>query len=242
MNTSDLPISPSWNTDVVPKLIHQTAPGDTKRWHPLWALCQQTWKEKFPECKYKLWSDEDIDAFMRTRFPSFYPSFAGFRYQIHRVDAFRYFLLYEFGGIYVDMDYECVKPFADLLPPGKVSIAENMHWPERFQNALMASPPRHPFWLHVFEVLKKNYTMQMDPSYFRNVLNTAGPGMLEAAWQSAPEEYLHALPKLQFSYYEKEVSALLTQRVALEPIADPSVYAAHHCTVAWAPKKGESPR
>jgi hypothetical protein len=28
------------------------------------------------------------------------------------------------------MDYECVKNFEHLLPEGKVSIAENMHWPE----------------------------------------------------------------------------------------------------------------
>lgn len=237
MNFFDLPVSPTWNTDVVPRMIHQTAPADTTRWHPLWPLCQRTWKEKFPDYHYKLWNDQDIDDFIRARFPSFYPSFVGFRYQIHRVDAFRYFLLYEVGGIYADMDYECVKPFGDLLPAGKVSIAENMHWPERFQNALIASPPRHPFWLHVFETLVKNYTQQMDSSYFRGVLNTAGPGMLEAAWQSVPPEYLHPLPKQQFSFYDKEASAFLARRESLEPITDPNVFAAHHCTVVWAPVK-----
>lgn len=233
MNVRELPVSPSWRTDAVPKIIHQTAPADRGRWHPIWSLCQPTWQKHFPDYEYKFWNDVDIEAFMRTRFPSFYPSFMGFRYQIHRVDAFRYFLLYDVGGIYADMDYECVKPFSHLLPPGKVSIAENMHFPDRFQNALMASPPRHPFWLHVFEELLKNYTKQMDASLFRSVLNSTGPGMLECAWQGAPAEYLNPLPKNQFSFFEKEVSALCLGRNSLEPITDPSVYAAHYCTIVW---------
>lgn len=233
MSITELPTSPSWGTDEVPKLIHQTAPTDRTKWHPLWSLCQPTWRQNFPDYKYKLWSDEDIDEFMRARFPSFYPSFAGFRYQIQRVDAFRYFLLFDVGGIYADMDYQCVRPFGGMLPAGKVSIAENMHWPERFQNALMASAPGHPFWLHVFECLLKNYTQQMDTSYFRSVLNTAGPGMLEAAWQSAPAEYLNPLPKHQFSYFDKHESALGVARDSLEAITDPTVYAAHYCTVKW---------
>ena len=233
MDLDTFSVSPTWNKDVVPKLLHQTAPADKSRWHPLWEICQKTWIEKFPDYEYKLWSDEDIDEFMRTRCSAFYPSFKSFRYQIQRVDAFRYFLLYEIGGIYVDMDYECVKPFGHLLPAGKVSIGENMHWPERFQNALMASPPKHPFWIHAFDALLKSFTQQMDPSYFRSILNTAGPGMLELAWRNAPAIYLNPLPKLQFSYYEKEVSAHLASRIELQPIPDENVYAAHHCTVVW---------
>lgn len=235
MDPNSFAVSPSWATDAVPRLIHQTAPSDPSKWHALWPLCQRTWREKFPDYEYKLWSDEDIDQFMKTRFPEFYPSFVGFRYQIQRVDAFRYFLLYDIGGIYVDMDYQCVQPFGHLLPNGRVSIAENTHWPERFQNALMASPPKHPFWRHVFAALLKSYTQQMHPSKFHSVLYTAGPGMLEMAWQGCPPEFLNALPKEQFSFYEKEDSALLMKRKTLEAIVDPNVFAAHHCTVMWVP-------
>jgi mannosyltransferase OCH1-like enzyme len=233
MNLENLPLSPTWQTDEVPKLLHQTAPADRSKWHPLWERCQRTWAPHFPEHTYKLWTDEDIDEFMRTRFPQFYPMFAGFRYQIHRVDAFRYFLLYELGGIYVDMDYECVKNFEHLLPKGKVSIAENMHWPERFQNALMASPPRHPFWIYTLDALRTCYTNQMDPSFFRSVLNTAGPGMIELATQNAPAEYINALPKKQFSFFEKEHSAFELDRTELTRLTESDIYAAHHCTVTW---------
>ncbi len=233
MKLDSLPLSPTWQTDEVPKLLHQTAPSDRSKWHPLWEVCQRTWAHHFPNHTYKLWSDEDIDDFMRSRFPQFYPMFAGFRYQIQRVDAFRYFLLYEIGGLYVDMDYQCVHNFESLLPPGKVSIAENMHWPERFQNALMASAPRHPFWIYAFDALAKCYTYQMDSSFFKSILNTAGPGMIEVATQSAPAEYLNPLPKRQFSYFEKEVSALETGRQQITEISEPDVYAAHHCTVMW---------
>ena len=47
---------------MIPKIIHQTAPADKSKWHPIWEICQNSWKENFPspEYSYKFWNDDDL--------------------------------------------------------------------------------------------------------------------------------------------------------------------------------------
>lgn len=226
VKTLKMPLySTTWNTDGVPKLVHQCAPADKSKWHPLWHLCQKTWFEHFPQHTYLMWTDEGIDDFMKTKYSSFYPIFKAYNENIKRFDAFRYFLLYEFGGIYADMDYECVKAFHHVLPAGKVSIAESMHaWDEGYQNALMASPPKHPFWLYVIDELIRRKD-ELDVMY------ATGPLLVVQAIRDAPKDMFSGLPRKQFSYVIDTVN--ISGRTHLDPIKDPSVYAAHHCTSVY---------
>jgi hypothetical protein len=57
--------------------------------------------------------------------------------------------------------------------------------------------------------------------------------MIEVATQNAPAEYINALPKKQFSFFEKEHSAFELDRVDLTTLPDGEIFAAHHCTVSW---------
>lgn len=221
------PFSSSWETDTVPLLLHQTAPADKSKWHVLWKPCQESWIKKLPHFTYCMWNDQDIVALIQKRYPKFLPIFHAYDHDIKRIDAFRYFLLYEYGGVYVDMDYECVRKFDHALAKGKVSIAESMFEGERYQNAFMASPPRHPFWLYMFEVLLKNKDDQ--------VVFATGPKAIDEAAALAPAEMYNSLPKDRFSVIEPFESSLNSQRTVLNKDweAHPKVYAAHHCTGTW---------
>ena len=74
---------------------------------------------------------------------------------IKRFDVARYFILYKYGGIYADMDYECFRNFENLIPQNKVSISESPYTQNEYlQNALMISPKEHPFWNKVIEKAK----------------------------------------------------------------------------------------
>lgn len=180
------PPSASWRTDPIPKIIHQTAPADTNKWPDEWKECQESWKKHFPDYQYRLWTDEDIDDFIKTSYPAFYDMFKSYDRHIKRVDAFRYFVLYEFGGIYADMDYLCLKNFEHLLPVGKVSC--NEAGVDVYQNALMASPAKHPFWHHVFQELYTN------PDHHDVVIAT-GPHVLFRAHERAinGDELVHQI-------------------------------------------------
>ena len=193
----ELPVSNTWDSDLVPRIIHQTAPSDKSRWNPDWERCQKTWHKHFPDYQYMFWSDEDLDEFIRTKYPWFYPTFKGYDKNIKRVDSARYFILHEYGGIYADMDYECIENFETQLPPGKVSIAESKLkdyvFPiEKYQNALMASPPKHPFWNFVCRVLEKNKNIG-------NVLIATGPDVIKQAVYNCSPDMFHSLSYSEFT-------------------------------------------
>ena len=40
-------------------------------------------------------------------YPELIPVYESFPYAVQRWDAIRYLILYTFGGLYVDLDYEC---------------------------------------------------------------------------------------------------------------------------------------
>lgn len=138
----------------VPKIIHQTAPADTSKWPKIWFRCQKSWRDNFPDYEYRMWTDEDIDNLVQTKYPRYYDMFKAYDKDIKRFDAARYFILNEYGGVYADMDYECHKRFE--LGPGVSMNQTPMVNQNVLQNALMASPPKHPLWQRVFDALVQN--------------------------------------------------------------------------------------
>ena len=97
---------------MIPKLIHQTARTadiDQRSRH-----YQAIVRAMHPDWTYKLWTDADNDAFVRAEFPDFYPIFAGFPKGIMRADVIRYLLMDRLGGLYLDLDYEVLRPFDRL--------------------------------------------------------------------------------------------------------------------------------
>ena len=74
-----------------------------------------TWKSFHPNWNYKLWTMNKIDSFMKNEFPDYYDFFSNYPTTIQKIDAFRYFMLYKFGGLYVDFDVLCKKNIEHLL-------------------------------------------------------------------------------------------------------------------------------
>jgi len=130
-----------------PGILHQMAPADSRRWHPIWRRCQASWRQEFAGFDYQMWDDERIDAFVRERFPGHYPVFAACPLQIIKIDFARYMILYEYGGIYADMDMYCYRNFYDELDRD-VHLVEvfNEKNDELVQNSLMTGVAGHPFF------------------------------------------------------------------------------------------------
>lgn len=96
-------------TDHIPKKIHQIwfggeLPDRFKRYTETWQILHPAWE-------YKLWTDGDIDTVNIERRDVF--NIATNLGQ--KSDIFRYEILRQQGGIYVDTDFECLKPLDDLL-------------------------------------------------------------------------------------------------------------------------------
>jgi mannosyltransferase OCH1-like enzyme len=223
----------------VSRIIHQTAPSDESKWNPVWKPCQESWKRNFPDWEYRMWTDEDLDEFIKTKYNWFYPTYIGYPQNIMRFDSARYFILYEYGGIYADMDFECVKNFENLLPSGLAFAAETP-WDtpgEVYQNALMGSPPKHEYWIHVFEDLKAHQNVA-------SVLNATGPEVIHRVADAYPDLF-YSLKSKNFAppFEDSENSAklaattledknsLVMKRFYSKP--GPEVYTRHHGSCEW---------
>ena len=90
---------------MIPHKIHQIWLG--KSTIPLFFnRLTESWKNMNKACKHILWDDSKAVEFIRNEFPHIQPIYVNLQYDIQRVDLLKYLILYKFGGVYVDIDYE----------------------------------------------------------------------------------------------------------------------------------------
>ena len=66
----------------------------------------ETWMGKHPHWQYWFWTKESQEKFLRERYPKYLPQYLEYELDIQRADMIRFLILYEFGGIYADLDVE----------------------------------------------------------------------------------------------------------------------------------------
>eukprot|EP00041_Stephanoeca_diplocostata_P015820 m.303534 g.303534 ORF g.303534 m.303534 type:complete len:222 (-) comp20168_c0_seq2:813-1478(-) len=107
----------------IPRIVHQEWKS-----HSLYPN-QRKWREKCqlinPGWEFRLYNDSENRALLEEHFPWFLPTYDNYPNTINRVDAIRIFYLAKFGGIYMDLDYTCLRPFDDLLKDSQFVVAED---------------------------------------------------------------------------------------------------------------------
>jgi len=137
-----------------PKLIFQTwktrdIPDTFRDW-------PRSWDRQFPDYQHIILDDEDLFVFISEKFPWFLDHYKNYDQHIKRVDAARYFLMYEYGGIYADLDFECLKNFQDLIVDYDVVLGMvNPKSRHAVSNALLISKPKADFWKFVISRLQE---------------------------------------------------------------------------------------
>ncbi len=103
------------------------------------------------------WDDGDNRRFIAANYPWFLPVYDEYPAEIYRADAVRYFWLYHFGGVYIDLDSECLKPLQPLCDAQGGVVLGRMGSDPGFvhsiPNAVMMSSRREPFWLYVVHLM-----------------------------------------------------------------------------------------
>jgi len=223
----------------IPTIIHQT--WKHKQIPVQFKSYVKSWKIHHPSWAYRFWDDNDNRHLIQTRYPWFLPIYDNYSFNIQRADAVRYFILYTYGGLYVDLDYECLKPVNTLLlNQSSVFTTEapehsDMHDVEYIiSNAFMASTPGHPFMYTIMKSLI-TYTPKQT-CYDKFVLETTGPFMLNRVFKHyhdptnisiIPSQYLSPL-----TYKEAES---LREKNHCEKIQTKlqHAYAVHHHAGTW---------
>jgi len=123
----------------IPKIIHQfcfVRPPPEK-----YVKFQKSWIEKHPDWEYHLWTEEDIQSLLLQN-PSLYKKTTDLN---KKTTLLRYEILNQFGGLFVDLDCECYRPF-DILHETcdfYAGIIDEIHNPQ-IGHAVIGSIPGHP--------------------------------------------------------------------------------------------------
>jgi len=107
-------------------------------------------REYNPDFQLIMWNATMARQLIEDHYIWFLPTYDSYRYPIQHVDALKYFVLYHFGGVYMDMDIACRRRLNPLLPfPAWFPKAS----PFGVNNDLMASRARHPFFKFMLKQL-----------------------------------------------------------------------------------------
>ncbi|MCD8178555.1 MAG: hypothetical protein LUE98_14485 [Tannerellaceae bacterium] len=178
----------------IPKIIHQIWSGISEPLPEKFRILGETWKRDYPDWRYEFWDNQRINKFIKEYYPQYWYVYCKFPFNVQRWDAIRYLILEKFGGMYVDFDYESIKPMDDLLKGHSCCFAMEKEFISSyfrvFNNALMLSIPAHPFMQRIVRYVFSK-TLLINNIYSSKkaaVFNTTGPYALIRLYGSLTEK------------------------------------------------------
>jgi mannosyltransferase OCH1-like enzyme len=212
----------------IPKIIHQTIP-DKANLDDLISKNIQHLKSINQHWDYCLYDDKDCARFIADRYGtvmlSYYESINPM-YGAARADLFRYLLIYEYGGVYLDIKSTIVDPLDDVLRQDDVYLLSK--WQNRpgqdyegwgiynpsidgveseYQQWYIAAAPRHPFLKAVIEKVRHNidsYNPFTDGVGKNGVMKLTGPiaytSAIEPIQSRHERRVIDDIEKLGFRY------------------------------------------
>jgi mannosyltransferase OCH1-like enzyme len=187
----------------IPRIIHRIwlggeRPRDESKHY------EETWRKHHPGWEIRLWTEDDLPEFGLT------DALKRGRHHAERADVLRYELLNQFGGVYVDIDFECLRSLEPLL--AEVEVFAALQMPERVSNAMLGAVPGHP----LFERASREAALRIGVG---TIPTATGPRFFTELLKDFPEVTLYG-PEKFFPYLWTE------EHRAHEHF--PEAYAVHH--------------
>ncbi|MEM9211633.1 MAG: glycosyltransferase [Pseudomonadota bacterium] len=219
----------------IPKIIHQTwktSDVPTEFGNP------ESWKLQNPDWDYILWTDEMASEFVAKTFPDLYDLYVSYPFNVQRADLFRYCVISKMGGLYADIDTDCLAPISPITEDDRLIVCEEPHarGDNMIQvrgrlslqfNGIFAAPPNHPFWPTLFSRMR-NVSERVRT---REVLDSTGPCIFTAALEQFPDQ-------MAIAYHSSHLFNPLTAsgvRDPRPPFGDYSdhCFASHNWAGSW---------
>ena len=109
-------------------------------------ICQNT----NPDFEVKIWNATAGRELLEQHYAWFLPTYDNYAHPIQRVDAIKYFVLYHYGGFYLDLDIECRRSLQPIQRfPAWIPRAS----PQGLNNDALATRKGHPAWKKMTEML-----------------------------------------------------------------------------------------
>jgi mannosyltransferase OCH1-like enzyme len=206
------------NKQRIPKKIHQVWLGSPVP--DIYRKYMDTWPLFHPEWEYKVWTDADVDSIeIKSR-----RIFDKAVNPAMKSDILRYEILRQHGGLYVDTDFQCLKPFDDLL---YLNFFTGISYDDTFviYNGLIASIPDHPI-LNDSVIIGSDYSGNIA----RMIIETTGAYHFTRCFNKNITPKTVAFPMDYFYPYPNN-----DKGGRLDPMTfvTEDSYAIHHWKVSW---------
>lgn len=223
----------------IPRILHQTWKNEDLPDN--FRQMAQSWKDKHANWEYIFWTDEMNRDFIAAYFPNFLPVYDNYPNHIQRVDAVRYFILYKYGGFFIDLDFEClacIEPIVENAPcvfgsePEAHCKIHNKHL--IVSNAFMGAVPGYHFFEALCNELRNDRFITDHPN--DRVLETTGPFMLSRLYTNYERKREIKLLDPCFIYpLTKEELLALSNGVQDEAVVKKisEAYGIHHYAGTW---------
>ncbi|KIX10598.1 uncharacterized protein Z518_01682 [Rhinocladiella mackenziei CBS 650.93] len=169
---------------LIPKIIHQTYINESIPTQ--WVPAQKSCIDLHPDYEYILWTDQKSHDFIAQEYPWFLSTFVGYKHNIQRADAIRYFVLSHYGGVYIDLDDGCKRRLDPLL---SYTAFVRRTVPTGISNDVMGAIPQHPFFQRVMESLQGANRSWILP--YITIMASTGPLFLSVIWKKWMGEHAH---------------------------------------------------
>jgi len=174
------PIIKSGISQKIPKIIIQTneknlVPVEMKK-------SMQHLIEMNPEYEYKYFDNNDVLVYLKENFPErIVAAYNKLKPGAYKADFFRYCILYEIGGVYIDSPMLAKAALSSLIKPEDEFISPEDNFTGAIYNAFICCVPKHPIIKQCIEKSLKNIENEF---YGSGPLVITGPELFSEAFES----------------------------------------------------------
>jgi len=200
----------------IPKIIHQIWFGSKPFPDNLKQLAE-TWKKFHPDWTYNLWTNDAVEKLLPQFLPEHQELYCKLVDPRSKADLLRYYLLYWYGGLYVDTDFECLTSFEELHCYYDFYTGISSHTTkEVINNALIGSKAGHQILKYIIENIQNlsldNWMSALGVFYFsKKVIEVID--IVDGVNIVLPTNVLYCLP------YKHDRSRLVSLYVTQESMA-----------------------
>ena len=142
----------------IPQVLHQIWYQGESAMPDKYRRYRESWRSLHPGWSYRLWDARGLADHVASHHGWFLPIYEAFPHDVQRMDTARYCLLKSFGGVYSDVDIECLRPIDELFEGHELILSATIG----YNNALIGSIPGHALWETVFRNLRDGVSAALD--------------------------------------------------------------------------------
>lgn len=200
-------INRSFIPNRIPKIFHHIWIGPSQ-FPSNFVAFRQTWIDRHPGWEFKLWTDHNLPHLKNWQAYRQAKNFA------QKSDVLRYELLEQYGGIYVDTDFECLQPINCLLGGVNAFAAEQDD--NIIAAGIIGAIPAHPIISSIVAAIPQRIAT------IQNQVYSAGPGCLTTFARAQPNFTIYSRRWFYPVYYNGHMWGNMNE-----------AYANHHWAHSW---------